>query len=233
VFQNTHAVIRSGLLGTELLKEPLGFSVSSGDTLELSVTVEYGDYGSDDMQITLHVIRGADLRTFVTTRNSASFGTASLFGLSGRGGKVSARMTLDYDTFAIALAGGAAIEGYDLWAATWNTNIGAANNDHDADGFSNLYEYGLGGNPTNSAVSGALPTFTRAGTRFFYIHPQRSDDTNLVYTVETRTNLVHGVWTNAGYTITGTNVTGGELNFVTNEVDTALDEKFIRLKIAR
>jgi hypothetical protein len=49
--------------------------------------------------------------------------------------------------------------------------------------------------------------------------------------VETSTNLVSGAWTNEGYSVIGTNVTGGTLDFVTNDVDTAEDERFIRLKI--
>jgi len=36
-----------------------------------------------------------------------------------------------------------------------------------------------------------------------------------------------------GYTITGTNVTGGTLNFVTNDVDTVRNKNFIRLKIGQ
>lgn len=70
-----------------------------------------------------------------------------------------------------------------------------------------------------------------AGNRFLYVHPQRSDDTSRGYTVETRTNPLNGTWTNAGTTVTGTNVTGEELDFVSNQVDAVDNEKFIRLKI--
>ena len=65
------------------------------------------------------------------------------------------------------------------------------------------------------------------------MHPKRSDDPALIYTVETTTNLVSGVWTNDGYTVTGTNVTGGPLNFVTNDVDTVREKAFIRLRIGQ
>jgi hypothetical protein len=61
----------------------------------------------------------------------------------------------------------------------------------------------------------------------------RSDDDSLICTVETSTNLMDGVWTNDGYTVTGTNVTGNTLNYVTNDVDTAENERFIRLNIGQ
>ena len=38
--------------------------------------------------------------------------------------------------------------------------------------------------------------------------------------VETTTKVVVGAWKNEGYTVTGTNVTGGTLDFVTNNVGT-------------
>jgi acetyl esterase/lipase len=121
------------------------------------------------------------------------------------------------------------LEGYDLWAHGYG--IGAGTNDFDFDGLKNLYEYGVGGNPTNALDRGTLPIFTRSGSVLLYRHPRRSDDPALIYTLETTTNLVAGTWTSEGYTVSGTNVTGGTFNFVTNEVDTAASEKFIRLKI--
>jgi acetyl esterase/lipase len=122
-----------------------------------------------------------------------------------------------------------ALEGYALWADGYG--IGAATNDFDLDGLDNLYEYGVDGDPTDDLDQGTPPLFTNAGSGLLYIHPQRSDDDSLIYTVETTTNLVSGTWTNDGYTEMGTDVTGGTLDFVTNEVNTAENEKFIRLKI--
>ena len=78
---------------------------------------------------------------------------------------------------------------------------------------------------------GTLPMFSKSGDRFIYVHPKRSDDTNIIYRVETTTNLVSGTWTAEGYTVTGTDVTGGTLNFVTNDIDTVRNINFIRLRI--
>ena len=123
--------------------------------------------------------------------------------------------------------------GYVQWSEMWGSaDVSDETADNDADGLNNLYEYGLDGNPTNGTVDPAvLPTFTAVGGAFEYIHPQRSDDSNLVYTVETRDNLIIGSWDSIGYTVGGTDVTGGTLDYVTNYVDTVEDQKFIRLKI--
>jgi hypothetical protein len=66
-----------------------------------------------------------------------------------------------------------------------------------------------------------------------YIHAKRSDDPSLIYTVETSTNLVSGVWTNAGYSIIGTNVTGEILDYMTNAVPADNEQMYMRLKVTR
>ncbi|HKL21567.1 MAG TPA: hypothetical protein VJ904_07155 [Tichowtungia sp.] len=46
------------------------------------------------------------------------------------------------------------------------------------------------GNPTNGLAPVNLPLFSMVENGLLYVHPQRSDDTNLIYTVETTTNLI-------------------------------------------
>jgi hypothetical protein len=140
---------------------------------------------------------------------------------------------MDYKSFRVTDNNAPVLEGYDLWAAQWEVDIGSSTNDFDFDGLNNLYEYGLGGDPTNNLNWGTLPVFSKSGSGFIYVHPMRSDDDSLTYTVETTTNLVDGVWTNAGYTVTGNNETGGILDFVTNDIDTVRNINFIRLQIER
>jgi hypothetical protein len=141
---------------------------------------------------------------------------------------------IDYLSFSVESSGGEPpLTDFEQWLEDNGlaADAGAAT-DSDGDGLANLYEYGLGGNPANPAVRGTLPQLSKAGNRFLYIHPQRSDDGSLIYTVETTTNLLDsGSWTNIGTTVIGTNVTGGEIDFVTNDVDTVESEKYIRLKI--
>jgi hypothetical protein len=120
------------------------------------------------------------------------------------------------------------LQGYDLWAS--EHGVGAATDDFDSDGINNLYEYGLGGDPTNPAVHGTLPTFSTAESVFTYSYPKRSDDDSLIYTVQTTTNLVVGPWVETGVFITETEP-GDPLDRVTATVDSTADGKFIRLKI--
>lgn len=121
--------------------------------------------------------------------------------------------------------------GYEVWASAWGVDLGAPTDDFDGDGLSNLYEYGLGGNPTNALVTGDLPIFSNNGGLLTYVHPQRSDDPHLRYSLETSTNLVDGIWINAGYIAVGTNVTEETLNYVTNSIVTTNGQNFIRLII--
>jgi hypothetical protein len=135
-------------------------------------------------------------------------------------------------TKTLSLVSTSPTAGYDLWAAGWAPdNIGAATNDFDGDGFANLYEYGVDGDPTDDQDQGTAPIFTQDGDSFIYVHPMRSDDGGLTYTVETTTNLLNSAsWSATGYTVGGT-LAGDPLDRVTNQVDTVENEKFIRLKI--
>jgi hypothetical protein len=113
--------------------------------------------------------------------------------------------------------------------------VGSATNktdNPDGDAWPNIYEYGLGGDPTvtNSVIQ---PVFQQAGSNMEYVHVQRNDDTNLVYYLEITDDLVSGIWTNAGYTVTGTNTSSGIAGFdwVFNSIPIDDPAKFIRLII--
>ncbi|MCF7818816.1 MAG: hypothetical protein K9M54_13145 [Kiritimatiellales bacterium] len=126
---------------------------------------------------------------------------------------------------------------YVTWAGTWGVDIGAKTNDYDGDGLSNVYEFGLGGDPTNNLNRGTSPEFAvvAAGggsNEFIYVYPQLADpNSGLAYSLHTSTDLLSGIWTNAGYAITGTNVTGNALDFVTNVTNMVDAKKYIRLVI--
>ena len=119
---------------------------------------------------------------------------------------------------------------YDSWAAGAGVT-GSMTEDDDGDGLDNLAEYALGGSPSDSSDRGVLPVLETVGGDLKYVHVQRSDDDSLVYSLERSESLVAPAWTNAGYIIVGTNVTGGTFNYVTNSIPTTNDTKFIRLKI--
>ncbi len=126
---------------------------------------------------------------------------------------------------------------YASWASDYDL-VGGALGDDDNDGLSNLAEYGLNGNPTNSGVNGFSPvsvTGTDGGTNWlYYIHPERNDP-GLKYSLETDTDLVSAPgWTNANYEVRGTAVDGFGTGFnaVTNRISTDDEAKqFIKLSV--
>jgi len=120
---------------------------------------------------------------------------------------------------------------YEAWTYDWGTDIGSETNDYDGDMLDNLGEYALGGDPTNGADAGLVPTLGSEDGTMVYVHAQRTDDSNLSYALETTTNLVSSGWTNSGYFVVATNVTGGTFDYVTNTIPTTLDQTFIRLRI--
>jgi len=146
----------------------------------------------------------------------------------------------DFDLGIVAKDGGDVLQAtvatlnydYASWAAGWGVDIGSETDDYDSDGLSNLYEFGLAGDPTDEFDQGTSPTFevvdVGGSNVFNYVHPQRP---NLTYSLEFNTDLIAGSWVSGSYTVLGTNVTGGVLDFVTNAIDTVEEEKFIRLII--
>jgi PKD repeat protein len=120
---------------------------------------------------------------------------------------------------------------YDFWAASYGGTalIGSPTNDFDGDGLANLMEYALGGNPTNNLDTGTAPTLINTNGTLLFVYPKRCDNANLVYSIQSSTNLVN--WTNASYTVTGTNVTGAILNYVTNAMATNGLQTYLRLTV--
>lgn len=119
----------------------------------------------------------------------------------------------------------------DYWMDSWGVNLGAQADDYDGDGLANLAEYALGGDPTDGLDLGSVPAFAPSGDAFRYVHARRNDDSDLVYTVETSTNLVSGLWTNAGYAVAGIRTGTGGFDHVTNTVPADAAETFIRLRV--
>jgi hypothetical protein len=125
---------------------------------------------------------------------------------------------------------------YDAWAMEWGVDIGSGGNDYDGDGLKNLVEFALGGDPTDPLDTGRSVKhgIGNDGSMNFitYVHAQRADPrSGLNYYCETAERLDPADWADSGYTVSGTNVTGGTLNYVTNIMEAVEDTGFIRLNI--
>ncbi|QHI69836.1 hypothetical protein [Tichowtungia aerotolerans] len=149
-------------------------------------------------------------------------------------GSTNAVLNVDYtyDTETGVLQAGSA-SGFVTWAAGWGVDIGSETNDYDGDLLDNLAEYALGGNPTNALHQGEAFTVSIDGGTLIYEYPQRTGDPALSYYLETTDNLVSGVWTNDGYSVTGTNVTGNAFDFVTNNIPVDNLKTFIKLVVEK
>jgi hypothetical protein len=113
-----------------------------------------------------------------------------------------------------------------------------ATNNPDSDELNNLGEYALGGDPTNGADIGYLPTsgtVAEGGSNFFEcVHARRKDSAGeLSYVLESTSDLVSSNWTAGSYvTLPSTGNLDTDYEAVTNRIDTSgKTNEFIRLKV--
>jgi hypothetical protein len=128
--------------------------------------------------------------------------------------------------------------------ATWIAGFGLSGDDLlegtdvEPDGLDNLQEYALGGNPTNDDASAILPdgyVAEDAGTDYlYYVHNERTDDSALVYTVGTKTNLVTDTVLNTN-DVSYVNESGevDSIKSVTNRTAATEAAKFIQLEVQK
>ena len=191
------------------------------------------------------LVQGADNKVTVNLDfsslglSNAAWGNVSLFFNGAPVTEITNRSPVYVDNFRVT-------EMPEIWTAyeTWynafqleGTNAAVAANP-DGDYLNNLYEYALGGNPTNAADQGISPVYEiveNAGTNWFmYTHPVRAlSDSGLNYYLETTTNLAAGAWTNCGYETVGFSAPVGGFSYCTNRISTEeFGTMFIRLIVA-
>ena len=137
-----------------------------------------------------------------------SQGTSTLFGMTAN--ELTAMLNLSATAF-------------DTWGSGFGLSGTQAehNADPDQDGVKNLAEYAFGGNPTNAASQGELPTIVMddAGLKYVY---RIITDASVAHQITTTTNLVAG-----GGSITVTPLSTNEVagyNIYTNAVDTTTED---------
>ena len=242
------------------------YTISAGDIFDISYVwrdASGWDDGADQVRVSLFVthnnlIGGARSNLFVDlselstldstyeTVNHDSIYTAT----AGDAGKTlfvaidttcSASEYARLDNFELIVSSTTALSGYDLWAISHNMTgaQAGATSDYDLDGWNNLLEYGLGGDPASIAVTGTSPVpgpvAQVGGTNWIeYIHLQRTNANHgLTYTLEQTPDLM-ATWSNCtDAVVSGTGpAAGSDFMIVTNRIP--IDGKaneFIRLRI--
>ncbi|QHI70380.1 hypothetical protein [Tichowtungia aerotolerans] len=124
--------------------------------------------------------------------------------------------------------------GFTNWIAEYSLTAGddAADSDPDGDGVVNLDEYGFGGDPTNSAVTGTLPVFEINGSTLDIIYVERTSAyRGISYSVEQTPDLVSTAWTANGISLVGESAEVDGFKTVTNQVSTDAAVKFLNVVI--
>lgn len=105
--------------------------------------------------------------------------------------------------------------------------------DPDGDGRSNLYEYGLGGDPMDGANVGASPVLELSPSSGEFCYPRRRDAAarKLTYQAVGTSDLATPDWSTSGITETGTLVLDDEFEEVVNSLPTGGSAGFFRVEI--
>ena len=120
----------------------------------------------------------------------------------------------------------------DAWMQDYGVSDAAA--DPDGDGLDNLYEFGVGGDPTNALDTGHSSFYALEGdgsaTWLTYVYPKRSDPSSgLAYYIELSDDLASGSWSSNGYEVVGTGSIDADFDAVTNRIPTSSkDAQFVR-----
>ncbi|VGO18654.1 hypothetical protein [Pontiella sulfatireligans] len=205
---------------------PQSLSVSDGTTTTnlmgpFALDVDVAEYGAGNVLENLTALSETNISTW-SIHFTGNAGTTNGIYLRS--------LILSYD-----YAGGTALP-YSQWALDHDL-VGAGAGyavDPDKDGYNNLYEYALGGNPTNAAEMGISPTIE--GLDYVYIKRKTATTDGLNYNLELTPNLAIGTWTNdtSKYAVTGTGEVDSDFDAVTNRISTAADDQqYIQLRIIK
>lgn len=124
---------------------------------------------------------------------------------------------------------------YESWANEYDI-LGGPLDDDDQDGYTNLYEYAVGGNPMDPKDSGMNPVFRirehQEDSWMEYTFSKRSDLGNRAcYHIQTNRNPVSGLWINADPQRIGVDKIDSRFDAVTCRIPVDHESLFVRLLI--
>lgn len=181
---------------------------------------------------------GGKVYDSTVTARGASVISNFTFNTIGLGYAYTVGQTGIFDNVTAEVLVGAYVSPYAAWSNAYNLTQGPYGND-DGDALNNLYEFGLGGDPTNALDVGYTPLSSPVGIDgtnwFYYVYPRMVAANGILqYSIETTEDLINVPWTNGNYEVVGTGVDGfaAGFNAVTNRIPTDVKNKqFIQLLI--
>ncbi|MEM1223966.1 MAG: discoidin domain-containing protein [Verrucomicrobiota bacterium] len=224
-------------LGSERLNTSA--SVDPGETVVVGL-----NYDAASGQIELYDSESG--QTLMKTIAAADFSTNGglTIGSSGNGGRNFYGMIGEFKVYNTSLqpaffqAEYTALE--DKWISSqaspyWHNlgvDMGLASDDFDNDGKSNLLEYALGTSPFDKQDSVVVPKLAFSNGAISLSYLRRSDDQNLIYTIESCSDLSSDIWTQVGNATVTSQARDDYYDEVTNTMSLDSNETmFFRLKV--
>jgi hypothetical protein len=165
-------------------------------------------------------------------RIAAVNGYVAIGKITSFGGAGTVTATYDAGSNLTTVSSSVPSQAFYSWIEEWEQNIGYLGDDPDGDKHGNLYEYALNGDPTDSQdQGGAAPRIERGAGTLIFRHLVRKDDEDLVYAVQSSTDLSPDSWVNAGLGTPSIMPFNEDYDELVHPLPAGVDALFLRLKI--
>ena len=220
---NAWTAVSSDQMEVYNLGRPDGtFTGSAGSASDAAVPGLTGSVGAQAYSNTF------DLSTFTTAPDAVTDYDYIVLGFAREvGGTTSPSVSIT--NIRLSIEGGPTLHEFPLSQVDPTTPEG----DPDGDGRSNLYEYGIGGDPNKKSNVGAQPVLDMSGASGEFCYPRRRDAVarKLTYQVVGASDLTTPDWSTDGISETGTAVIDDDFEEVVNSVPTGASSGFFRVEI--
>ena len=220
---NAWVEVSSEVMEVYNLGRPDGtFTGSAGSASDAAVSGLTGSVGAQAYSNTF------DLSTFTTAPDAVTDYDYIVLGFA-RDVSGTTTQSVSITNIRLSIEGGATLHEFPLSQVDPTTPEG----DPDGDGRSNLYEYGIGGDPNKKSNVGAQPVLDMSGASGEFCYPRRRDAVarKLTYQVVGASDLTTPDWSTDGISETGTAVIDDDFEEVVNSVPTGASSGFFRVEI--
>ena len=220
---NAWVSVGTGIMEVYNLSKPEGVFTGSRGTAADAAAILTGSTGAQTYSATF------DLASFSTAPAAVSDYDYLVLGFAREvGGTTNPAVSIS--NIRLSMAGGDVLHEFPTLSML-PTHVAA---DPDGDGYSNLFEYALGGNPNLGNDVGTLPNLEMAVDGIDFVFNRRRDAAThgIRYTIQTTATLSPASWGSSDLVETGVNVIDTDYERVTRRVTTTgKDREFIRLVV--